>query len=480
MADLPKRVWSGKSQVYSWKKWLWEKDWKVWVFDPNFEEVTSWQTYSVNRWEDLPDSAELEVYGKDSFSATDIGTFEDWLEATYSFLDYNESVLKTGKVKDGETPVAPADPTREATAQYTYTFSGWNPTVWPINKNTTFVAQYNATTNTYNIQFTVNSQDYGHYSWSRYSGEFTAVLLEDVPYWTAITVANDAITIWDDVVTAVANSWYEFSSWGEVPETVTWTTSIVASFEAATPSMTPREEWVLIQNYIENNFDASDVEDLLSEFRSWQETDQFPEDKPEDNLEAFVISGVTYTPTISSILPDWASCTFICDWLYKHVWNLYLGTDSETWNTIIQGVEVTEWFLTIDSNDLWPDDLNISYFTFDDWQWGTNALPIVPPMSYPMPLDYSTGETYQVRAIQDPDNDSCPEKISFEYYDTTDEQWIPVLCWSEPTFIFSYGDTQTFIWWEYTTDGWTTWTSINGTATFQANAQIVFRSIAWA
>lgn len=138
MADLPKRVWSGKKQVYSWKKPVWVKDWKLWVYDPNFEEVDNWQYYSPNRWGNLSSDAELQVYDdKDSLNPTDIGTFEDWLESTYQFVDYDGTVLKSWKVKDGETPVAPANPTREH-----YTFTGWNPTVWPITKNTTFTATY--------------------------------------------------------------------------------------------------------------------------------------------------------------------------------------------------------------------------------------------------------------------------------------------------------------------------------------------------
>ena len=138
MADLPKRVWSGKKQVYSWKKPVWVKDWKLWVYDPNFEEVDNWQYYSPNRWGNLSSDAELQIYDdKDSLNPTDIGTFEDWLESTYQFVDYDSTVLKSWKVKDWETPVAPADPTREH-----YTFTGWNPTVWPISKNTTYSAMY--------------------------------------------------------------------------------------------------------------------------------------------------------------------------------------------------------------------------------------------------------------------------------------------------------------------------------------------------
>ena len=56
-------------------------------------------------------------------------TWESGDEATYTFKDWDGTVLKTGKVDEGTAPTPPADPSREATAQYTYTFAGWNPTV---------------------------------------------------------------------------------------------------------------------------------------------------------------------------------------------------------------------------------------------------------------------------------------------------------------------------------------------------------------
>lgn len=216
MAELPKRVWSGKKQVYSWKKPVWVKDWKLWVYDPNFKEVTNWQYYSPNRWGNVSSNAELQIYDdKDSLNPTDIGTFEDWLSSTYQFVDWDGTVLKSWTVKDWETPVAPADPTREH-----YTFTGWNPTVWPISKNTTYSAVY--AIDTFTVTFTVNDQSYGSVSPSS---------IANVPYGESITAGNNAITIGETTVTATASEWYKFSSWGTLPETVTENLTITATFE---------------------------------------------------------------------------------------------------------------------------------------------------------------------------------------------------------------------------------------------------------
>ena len=237
MVDLPKRVWSGKKQVYSWKKAVWVKDWKLWVYDPNFEEVTNWQYYSPNRWGNVSADAELQIYDdKDSLNPTDIGTFEDGLESTYQFVDWDGTVLKSWKVKDWETPVAPANPTREH-----YTFTGWNPTVWPISKNTTYSAMY--VIDKFTLTFTVNDDSYGSVS---------PTVIENVPYGMTIISDGNLLIIWADVVTATAETWYQFSSWETLPEEriVTENLTITATFEAITYSYANWNGWRQLRNKI--------------------------------------------------------------------------------------------------------------------------------------------------------------------------------------------------------------------------------------
>ena len=214
---FPKKVWTKKGMVFYQKKPVRKLDDKVGIYDPNFTEVDSWEVYPAKGWEDVSPSEPLIIY--DWEDPINIGTFEDWLESTYQFVDYDSTVLKSWKVKDWETPTAPTNPSRTW-----YTFTGWNPTVWPINKNTTFSAVY--TINSYTVNFTNDGNGSTNYS----------SIGRD--YWSSITISSNTITIADVTVTATPSQWYEFDTWvnadwGDIPATLTANLNIRATFKPA-------------------------------------------------------------------------------------------------------------------------------------------------------------------------------------------------------------------------------------------------------
>ena len=144
------------------------------------------------------------------------------------------TVLQSWKVDEWETPEYTGDtPTKAATAQYTYTFSGWKPTVWPISKKTDFKAQFTSTVNEYTISIAPNDADLGAVSESS---------VTDVPYGTKISIDEEtgALVIgeWETAttVTGTPAEWYGLVNWTDdlweaLPATLSGALSVVAVFE---------------------------------------------------------------------------------------------------------------------------------------------------------------------------------------------------------------------------------------------------------
>ena len=107
-----------------------------------------------------------EDYGYTVYTATvtlDGKTYTDIQKSInqYTIIFKNEdgTVLSTVQYDYG-TPAAsiarPADPSKPATAQYTYTFAGWTPEITAVTADATYTATYDATVNKYKVSF-VNS-----------------------------------------------------------------------------------------------------------------------------------------------------------------------------------------------------------------------------------------------------------------------------------------------------------------------------------
>ena len=71
---------------------------------------------------------------------------------TITFKNYDGTELQSSEVAYGETPTyTGVAPTREQTAQYTYTFSGWSPALYPADKDQEYTAQFNTSTRQYTV-----------------------------------------------------------------------------------------------------------------------------------------------------------------------------------------------------------------------------------------------------------------------------------------------------------------------------------------
>ena len=89
--------------------------------------------------------------------ASDFSEIELTVEAaefTIAFVNDDGAELQSGKVAEGDTPTYEgAEPTKPATAQYTYTFKGWSPEITPATEDATYTATYDEAVNKYDLTF---------------------------------------------------------------------------------------------------------------------------------------------------------------------------------------------------------------------------------------------------------------------------------------------------------------------------------------
>lgn len=93
---------------------------------------------------------------------------------TITWVDGNGKTLETDRLKKGETPTYDSSivPTKDPTAQTTYTFTGWDPEVVPVTKDATYTATFSENVRTYTV------------TWANYNGSVILETDKNVPYGT--------------------------------------------------------------------------------------------------------------------------------------------------------------------------------------------------------------------------------------------------------------------------------------------------------
>ncbi len=111
------------------------------------KEATAQYTYTFNGW----DSEIAEVTGAKDYTATYTPTTNKYV---VRFLNEDGTELQSEELAYGVTPAYTGEtPTKEATAQYTYTFKGWDSEITAVTGAKDYKATYTSTTNKYLITF---------------------------------------------------------------------------------------------------------------------------------------------------------------------------------------------------------------------------------------------------------------------------------------------------------------------------------------
>ena len=181
------------------------------------KESTAEYTYTFSKWVTAPNGtieddltnvvANRNVYA--SFTATKN-------KYTIKFVNWDNTELQNSEVEYGETPVyAGTTPTKESTAEYTYTFIGWNPKVTEVTGEATYTAVFTETKNKYTITWK---------NWDNSILDTDSVEYGEVPQYTGETPIKEAD----------AENTYAFVCWEPEIVAVTEDATYTAVFESTT------------------------------------------------------------------------------------------------------------------------------------------------------------------------------------------------------------------------------------------------------
>ncbi|MCR4874790.1 MAG: InlB B-repeat-containing protein, partial [Clostridia bacterium] len=170
------------------------------------KESTAQYSYAFNCWSPAISEVQGNITYVATYEATTRTYFVHWLNGSI--------ILETDVgVEYGATPTYDGEtPTKESTAQYSYTFTGWDPEVSAITGDTDYTAQFSETIRSYKI------------TWNNYD-DSTLKTDEDIRYGEMPVYSGDTPTKPSD-----ERYDYTFSGWSPEVSAVTGNVTYTAQF----------------------------------------------------------------------------------------------------------------------------------------------------------------------------------------------------------------------------------------------------------
>ena len=189
-------------------------------------------------------------WDKDLAIVTDNVTYTaeyDSVKNKYTVIFENEdgTELQNTKVEYGVVPTAPANPTKPATEEFTYTFAGWDKEIVAVEGNQIYTATYTSTTNKYTV------------TWKNEDGTVLETD-ENVTYGTVPTYDGAKPT-----KAATVEFTYTFDGWTPEVVAVTGNKIYTATYTSKKNSYT-----IEIDPKCETGENCTDPEDPTAEFGS--------------------------------------------------------------------------------------------------------------------------------------------------------------------------------------------------------------------
>ena len=210
---------------------------------------------------------------------------------------------------NGETPV------RESTAEHTYTFSGWAPTVDTVTGSTTYVAQFTSAVNTYSI------------TWQNWDG--TILQMSTLAYGEMPSYPG-----YDDPKKAPEEQHsYIFSGWSPSVEAVTDDATYVAQFTAE-----PRRYTVYWRNW-----DGAYLDESECEYGATPEYPDYPEEPTRYSDEQYIYTFAGWSSTVDVVA---GTITYVAEFSkelqqYTVTWKNWDGITLETDENVEYGTMPT-------------------------------------------------------------------------------------------------------------------------------------------
>ena len=196
---------------YNWDGSLLQSSWYYYGEWPSYESSEPWResdaqyTYTFSGWSPSVDV----VTGTANYYAQFSETLNQY---KVYYFNWDGTLLQSGWYNYGDYPTyTSSDPWRDSNAQYTYTFTGWSPSVDVVTGTARYYAQFSETLNQYEVNY---------YNWD---GTLLQSNLYNYGDWPTYYGSDP----WRD---SDAQYTYTFSGWSPVVDVVTGTASYYAQF----------------------------------------------------------------------------------------------------------------------------------------------------------------------------------------------------------------------------------------------------------
>ena len=275
---------------------------------------------------------------------------------TVTWKNDDGTVLETDtNVEYGSMPSYDGEePTKASTAQYTYTFKGWDKTPTVVTGDVTYTATYTSTTRKYDVSIVVNNGEYGTVSTNKVSVDYGTVINK------ASTTTPNKITVGTTTITATpttktAQYTYAFTGW------------------SITTSTTVRSDLTITANFSRttNTYTVKFVNDDNTVLKS--STLEYG-DMPSYSGTPTKAASAQYTYTFNGWDKTIAAVTG--DVTYKATYTATLNKYTVTFNNNGHGGTTGSQTITYGSKVSKPSDLSATGYTFGGWykeQACTNA-----------------------------------------------------------------------------------------------------------